>query len=478
VVRNRLTLHAVLLGVLLPAAVRGEEALGVLAVAEPPGPAPALVGHAGALRAALAGRLPGVLDAAALRDRMTTAAPPAALLELDRAYAGALAAHLAGEYETSNRTLRSVVDALERLPDGPEVFAAWSRALLRLARSEQELGRAVEAQAVLERLLRAAPDTRADPRQFPPSFLALLEQARARLRALGTRRLTVEAHAGARMFVDGREVGAAPVAVEVVPGRHRVSGLRGGLRSPAVILDVTEDRAVQLDLSLAEAMRPDAGPGLALAGNPSAGVGAIAARLGLDRAVAVSLHRDGDATSLEATLLDVRRGTSERQARIPVRSDAAVADGAIEALAAFVAAGERSPLVVVVRETALAVTPEAAERILGGAPSPEDRARTARIVRWTALGAGVAAVAAGTAAVLLGRDAQASYDRAGAMKDPSGRVALPHKVADYNAILDRGDRQRRLAIGTGVAAGACAVTSALLSWRGWRTAGEVGPFRF
>jgi hypothetical protein len=478
VVRSRRTPYAVLLGLLLPAAVRGEEALGVLAVAEPPGPTPELVARAGALRSALAARVPGVLEAAALRERMTTAAPPAVLPELERAYAGALAAHLAGEYETSNRTLRSVLEALERLPDGPEVFAAWSRTLLRLARSEQELGRAVEAQAVLERLLHAAPETRADARQFPPSFLALVEQARARQRALGTRRLTVEAHAGARVFVDGREVGAAPVTVELPPGRHRVSGLRGGLRSPTVILDVTDDRAVQLDLSLAEAMRPDAGPGLALAGPPSAGVGAIAARLALDRAVAVSLHRAGDATSLDATLLDVRRGTSERQARIALTAEGSAADGAIEALAAFVAAGERSPLVVVVRETALAVTPEAAERILGGAPSAEDRARTARIVRWTAVGAGVAAVGVGVAAVVLGRDAQASYDRAGAMKDASGRVALPRTVADYNSALDHGDRQRRLAIGTGVAAGACAITSAVLSWWSWRSTGEVGPLRF
>jgi tetratricopeptide (TPR) repeat protein len=120
-------------------------------------------------------------SATALRD---------ALAELERSYASAVAAHAAGEFEASIVKLRAVVEALEALPEGSEPFAQWTRTMLRLARSEQELGRRVEAKAILERLLRAAPDAKADPRQFPPSFLALIAEARAaRQRALDAERL-------------------------------------------------------------------------------------------------------------------------------------------------------------------------------------------------------------------------------------------------------------------------------------------------
>jgi hypothetical protein len=461
---------------MIPCAAAAEDALGVLAVEPPPGPGPALVRLTGGLRDALAARAPGVLSPEALRARMTASAPPAVLPELDRAHSGALAAHLAGEYDASNRTLRSVIERLERLPDGPEVFAAWTRTTLRLARSEQELGRAVEAQAVLERLLRAAPDLRVDPRQYPPSFQALVEQGRARLRALGTCRLTVEAAPETRVFVEGREVGTSPVTLEVARGRYRVSGLRGGVRSPAVILDVAEDRSVQLDLSVAEAMRPGGGPGLALAVPPaSARVAAAAARLGLDRAVAAGLHREGDAVFLDAVLFDVQRGVVEREGRIPLTNGVA-ASGAEDALAAFLAGGDPSPPVVAVQRAALAVSPDAAERILSSAGARAGP-RASRTPGWVAVGTGVAAVAAGTAAGIVAYQARSSYGDARAML-AGGRVLPPHTVAEYNATLDRGDRQHQAAIVVGVAAAACAATSALLGYWSWRTTGEIGPLRF
>jgi hypothetical protein len=475
---------AALVLALVPAAGHAAEVLAVLPVADPPGPDAELAARAGELRAALAAGTPGVLAPDALRDRMTRAAAPAELTDLDRAYSGALAAHLAGEFEAANRAFRSVVDGLERLPDGPEVFAEWTRAVLRLARSEQELGREAEARAVLERLLRVVPDLRGEPRQYPPSFLALVEEGRARVAALGTRRLTVETDPRARVFVEGREVGGGPVAaLALPPGRYRVSANRMGLRAAPVVVDLAEDRIIRLDLSLADALRPDAGPGLALAGaGRFVRARTAAAQLGLDRIVLVETARSrtwlGEEQRLVATLVDVRGGTIVRRADVALTADGRVGPDALDALAAHVARGAVSPHVRAAGPPALAVGLEAAERILAASPSPAAPPRPSRVAGWAAIGTGALAVAAGVATVVLARDAQASYDDARAMRDARGALSGPHSVAEYNATLHRGDRQRDTAIAIGVAAGVTAATSAVLGYWSWRTTGEIGPLRF
>ncbi len=344
---RRASSAVLLLALALPgAAVAADEVVGVLAVGEPPGPTPELAAATEQLRAALAGSMPGVVGAAELRQRMTGPPPPATFAELKRAHAGAVAAYTAGEFESSVKTLRAVAEALEALPESADVFAQWTETMLRLARTEQELGRRVEAQTDLERLLRAAPDAKPDGRWYPPSFLALVEGSRERLRAVGTRRLAVEADPGVRVFVDGREVGAGPVEVSLPPGSYRVAGERDGVRTRAVVADLSQDdRSVELDLRSAAAMRPEVGPGLAVAAaERPLRVVTAAARLGLDRAVATSLVRDGDATLLVATAYEVRGGKAEREGRI--RMEGGVPPpGAIWALAAFVATGRASALV-------------------------------------------------------------------------------------------------------------------------------------
>lgn len=452
------------------------EPLGVLAVAEPPGPDAALVRLTGELRRALSARTAGVLDADALRERMARRAPPATLAALDQALAGAGAANADGDFEGANRTLRAVAEAIDGLPEGPEVFAAWTRAMLRLARSEQELGRGVEAQTVIERLLRAAPDVRVDARQYPPSFQLLVAEGRARLRALGAVSLTIEAHSPARVFVEGREVGTTPVTVALAPGRYRVAGLAGGVASPALMVDLSGDRAVHLDMSIAEAVRPDAGPGLALGPQDrSARFATAASRLALDRAVATTLLGGGAEVRMKATLCDVRRGQTEREGWI-VLADGAPAPGALEALADWLVDGRGSALVTTALgpTLSLAVSPPAGPRVPLPAPAPG----RATALGWTAVGAGVASIVAGGAAVLYGLRAKERYDHATEMLDASGRVALPNTVADYNAAIRAGDERRASATALGIGTGIGVATSAALGYLSWRMTGEVGPFRF
>ena len=132
-----------------PLAVAAADSVGVVAVAEPPGPSPELAELTHQLRGVVAERTQGVLEASELRERMTGQTSSATLAELDRAYAGALATYQNGDFEGAVRTLRAVVEDIDRLPSGPEAFSQWTRAMLRLARSEQTLGRGGEAREVL-----------------------------------------------------------------------------------------------------------------------------------------------------------------------------------------------------------------------------------------------------------------------------------------------------------------------------------------
>lgn len=468
---------------LLASTAASAESIGVLAVSEPPGPGGELVEVTAQFRAVLAEKTPGVLDAAAIRERMTGQTSTASLAELDRAYAGALATYQSGDFEGAIRTLRAVVEDLERRPDSPEAFGQWSRAMLRLARAEQTLGRRGEADAVLERLLRADPRTKVDPNQYPPSFARQVDEVRARLKTMKTRKLTVMAQKGVRVFVDGRDVGPAPVTVDLGAGRHRVSGLHDGLRIPSVSADLSsEDQTVELDLRLAEALRPGAGPGLALPeADRARRIVTTGAWLGLDSAVALSLVQDADVTFLVATLYDVRRGATHREGRLRLVGKAPP-PGGLNALATFLVTGQPSSLVVAADPAAptpvsLSVAPPKA-----GAPVLPELSRggppRTKALGWAAVATGVVTVAATGVAVWQKLESDGAYDDARAMLGPNGVVLPQYSVAQYNAKVSDGDSARGIAIGAGVGAGVALASTAVLGYLSYRWTGEIGPFRF
>ncbi len=482
--------------VALPFAASAGDVIGVLAVEEPPGPPPELVEATAQLRAVLAGRIEGVMDAQALRARMIGEAPRASLSELDRALAGAVATFQAGDYEGALRTFKAVVEDVEKLPDGPDVFAQWTRVMLRLARAEQTLGRRGDFNATIERLVRAAPQVKVDATQYPPTFAAEVDAVRARLAALPKRKLTVTAtQPGTKVFVDGREVGTVPIVLSLVPGRHRVSGRLGALRVPGVSADTSEaDQIVSLDLDLAQALRPDAGPGLALALAGRANRVAIAAAwLGLDRAVTASFVKDVDVTYLQGTLLDVRRGIIHREARLRLVSGAPP-PGGLAALAAFLMTGEQSALVAAL-PAAGSPQPKAAppdERaprpspdLAAAPPAPRTGADvdfgtsrgTARFMRWSPVAAAGLAVALGAFAGFEGLQASRNYSKANDLVT-NGALRLDVTPGIYNGYISDGNSARRMAIGTGIGAGVALVATGALGWWSHSRTGEIGPFRF
>jgi tetratricopeptide (TPR) repeat protein len=446
------------------------ESIAVLAVAEPPGPSSDLAEITASLRAALAVRTSGVMGADEIRQRMQGNTSAASLSELDRAYAGAVAASQAGDYEASARTLRAIVEDLERLPEKPDAFAQWSRALLRLARAEGSLGRKGEARDTMERLLRADPTARADPELFPPSFAKQLDEIRTALKNGPKRKLVVGSGGRpARVFVEGREVGQAPLTLALSPGRYRVSGAVGELRVSAGTVDVTqEDQNVTLDFGQAEAFKPDLGPGLAIpAKQRQQGIVTAGAALKLDRVLAASVLADGDVRFLVGSLYDVRRGMLQREGRIRLAGGAAP-QGGVAALAGFLMTGEASSMVIAKTDLSPSPTPE--NPLL---PRQVGRSGKSSGLGWTAIGAGALAVGLGAFATYEAVVASQKYSDADKLKS-----TLVYDFNDYSRLRSDGDSATRTAWVAGGGAGVCALTAGVLGYLSYRQSGEIGPFRF
>ena len=261
---------------------------------------------------------------------------------------------------------------LERLPEGPEVFTLWAKVLTRLARTELDLGRADAARAWIDRLVRAAPELTFDPALHTARLVEEVERVRDGLRDAPAATLVVRSSVpGVRVRVSGRELGLAPARLVLPRGRYRVSGALGELRAGPVPADLREGNAeVLLDLTVPAALRPELGPGLALAaGDRARTVADAGSLLGLDQVITVSVAGEGDGAYLVGALYDVRRAVLEREGRVRMRGDAP--PGATAAIAEFLVTGRAAEGVVEVSgepRAGVAVVPGRTE--LGPPPSP------------------------------------------------------------------------------------------------------------
>jgi hypothetical protein len=454
----------------------------------------------------LAQSTPGVLEPGDLRQRMMGQTSTASITELERASAGAIATYQAGDYEGAITTLRAVLEDCEKLADGPETFKLWSKTMLRLARYEQTVGRRPEAQALLERLVRADPTVKVDLGQYPPSFAKQVDEVRATLETQKTRKLTVNsAQKGARVYVDGRDLGPAPVVVSVPPGKYRGSGVVGDLRAPSMKVDVSEeDQIVSLDFSLAEALRPGSGPGLALGPvDRTRRIVMACASLGLDRAVVTSFQQDGDVTYLQGSMIDVRRGSMLREGRLRLAGKAAPAGG-LTALTSFLMTGQPSQLVkpapplppppvaaapAAAPAAAAAAAVAAAEKPppdLKAAPPPEPsplkaeapaKGKASPWLKWSPVATAVLAVGAGAYAWAQGNTAASNYAAANEMLS-NGQLVPGSSVDAYNDYVSKGDSAQSAAMAAGITAGVALVGTGVLGYFSYKQSGEVGPFRF
>jgi hypothetical protein len=448
--------------------VLASESLGVVAVSAPPGSAPALLGMTEQLRQRIADRHDGTLEPSQLLERI---APPTseALPAQERALDQARQAYLEGDVERSLRMLRQVAEALERHPGGDPVQALWARTLLRLARTELDVGRRDAARATLERLLRSVPDLVVDPLLVPARLVEELESVRSELRALPVGTLAVASSpTGASVFVNGRALGAAPVRLELPVGRCRVAGATETSQVGPFEVEVGDKgKEILLDFSALESLRAGSGRGLALAAEERPRrLLAVGEQLGLGRVVGVA--EGGSSEYVLASVYDVRRGVLEREGRLRLEAGAFPIGGDV-ALADFIVSGRTDSPLVQVPSLEVRAPPVPAL----SAPSPAGHP----VLRWSPVVTAAATVGFTTLAVLELHAAQGSYDRATQYRAQNG-VATFGSVATYNGYVADGDAAKGRAVPYWTAAGVSAVATAILGYVSYRRTGEVGPVRF
>lgn len=238
--------------------------------------------------------------------------------DLERKLRAAQALGNGGDVEAGLDALRVLLnDCLQEPRVTPALLALQRKArlaavmqLIALAGSEEtgkaESAQGKEAVSLLAGALHADPSFDLSPAEYPPKVLRLLGVARAQVRAAPRAGLFVDSTPhGARVFLEGRQVGVTPLqSLDVAPaGLYRVWVEHEERRS--------QTRWVQLDHSTARLefdvlddhqVWPD-GPGLlwpkGAALSDDAGQH-LAGLLGVDRIVLVGLWQDGDSTRLFA----------------------------------------------------------------------------------------------------------------------------------------------------------------------------------
>jgi hypothetical protein len=319
--------------------------LAVLAVADAPaGPDADLAELTHQLRAACRDRIGGVEEVATMRARMLGQRSNATLTELERAYGGALAVYQNGEFESAIRTLKAIVEDLEALPESDEAYSQWVRAQLRLAHAALTIGREKEADDAMAAVVRTDASVQPDIDLYAPAYRRRFEGWRAKVRSLPARRLHVVSEGyGGTVYVNGRAMGTTPVVLTLPAGVYRVGGSSGSLHVPSLRVDLTqEERTVVLDFALADALRVNAGPGLALGVNRRPeGIVHSGAWLDVDRVIAVTRVKEGEAQFLLGSIYDVRNGALLREGSVRMVAGT-VPSANIAALAGFLLTGQSS----------------------------------------------------------------------------------------------------------------------------------------
>lgn len=499
----------------VPLAAWAAESFAVIAVGDPPAGADAdLAELTHQLRAACRDRVGNVLDVPTMQARLLGQSAGATLSELDRAYGGALAVYQNGEFDSAVRTLRAIVEDIETLPEGREPYQQWIRAVLRFAHAAATIGRDAEADAALVRLLRVEPNFRPDADQYSPTYRRRLDDLRARLRAVPQRRITVltTGRAGS-VFVEGRPSGSTPMTLFLPAGRYRIGGSAGSLRVPSFQVDVTdEDRTVVLDFETAEAIRVNAGPGLAL---PSTrrGEGLIRAGawLDVDKLIVAARAFEGDAPFLVGAIYDVRRGAMLREGSVRTVAGS-VPSVNIGALASFLLTGAQQREVraltteIAIRsagaasgvlaaalpdlrpdpravQSASAPPPPVAPavpppRLPDGVELPRERSPALASRAWMRPAAWVAGgIAVGFTGLAVNQRlaANRAYDRADALLGPGGILTSSADVGRYRSLTAEGDASIR---NTWVSAGVGVAFAAAAGLLGWASAGPAPAASF
>ncbi|MBK8012716.1 MAG: PEGA domain-containing protein [Deltaproteobacteria bacterium] len=116
-----------------------------------------------------------------------------------------------------------------------------------LARAQMWAGQDAEAQATLLQAARMSPSFSVPPAQFSRLYQAWFARAAAEALTLKRGQLVVRSVIpGARIALDGRTLGVAPIHInDVIAGKHFISAMGEGVRSIAHAVEIAPERATE-----------------------------------------------------------------------------------------------------------------------------------------------------------------------------------------------------------------------------------------
>jgi hypothetical protein len=187
-----------------------------------------------------------------------------------------------------------------------------------------------EAKLALMDLIALNPTFELNPKRFGRDFLALRVQVATSRTAQLRGGATVKSRpAGARVYLDGEQVGYTPLTLSTLPiGKHLLRLERPGFRQHGQLLEVTTDDVetstdlvptpaykaydVQLDRVAGEVMR---------AGPKSAGVTALGQSLELERAMVGTLKALEEGSELHLGYYDIKSGRKLGGRKVVLQGD-------------------------------------------------------------------------------------------------------------------------------------------------------------
>lgn len=101
-----------------------------------------------------------------------------------------------------------------------------------------------------------------------------------------------------------------------------------------------------------------------------------------------------------------------------------------------------------------------------------------KVMGWTAVAAGVAAVGLGGFSLWQEKQAKGHYNTASGMLGPGGVLPVSANAQAYQDAVKAGRSSHSTAVATGIGAGAALGASLVLGYLAYRQTGEVGPLRF
>lgn len=165
------------------------------------------------------------------------------------------------------KLLKGAVTRYERAASLLENFDGLFAAYTGLAEAAARQGDDAQATAWLEQMSAVNPEHELDVRVFPPNFINAHRKVRAALLDGERGSIVVDASgAGADVFVDGRNVGKAPVTITALPaGRHFVRVVQKDVGLMGAVVDITAGASETVSPGFVQS--DSAGPSAELAGN-------------------------------------------------------------------------------------------------------------------------------------------------------------------------------------------------------------------